>query len=70
MDIHLNSYYNYLKNLKAGYRKDRKQILLEITKICHDLNGVVGFHISVFKIERFATIVLSSTSSIGELFPA
>ena len=42
MGICVNAYYNYLKQAKAEYTKQKEQVCNEIKAIYHELNGVVG----------------------------
>lgn len=41
MGICVNAYYNYLKQSKAEYTKQKEQVCNEIKAIYHDLNGNV-----------------------------
>lgn len=42
MEIHPNAYYNYKKNHKAKYHKNKKENCETIKNIYHDCNGIIG----------------------------
>lgn len=43
MEIHPNAYYNFLKDRKKEYRKQKKKIKEGITKIYHMSDGIPGY---------------------------
>lgn len=61
MQIHPNAYYNYRKNLKATYQRQKAEILEEIRSIYHELGGVVG-HRNMQIFLRRKGIYLSKTT--------
>ena len=61
MNISINGYYNYLKNRKSGYHQTKEKIKQEISRIYHDLNGVIGYRGMKVFLER-ENIVLSNTT--------
>ena len=45
LGIFPNAYYNYLKNRKAGYRRNKSKILTGITETYHERKGIPGYRL-------------------------
>ena len=43
LELHPNHYYNYLKDRKADYKKQKKKLQQEIKNIYHQHNGTLGY---------------------------
>ena len=61
MDIKPNAYYNYLKNAKADYHKQKQEICDTIRDIYHECNGNIGHRFMKVFLER-KNIHLSKTT--------
>ena len=61
MDIKPNAYYNYLKNAKADYHKQKQKICDTIRDIYHECNGNIGHRFMKVFLER-ENIHLSKTT--------
>ena len=45
LGIFPNAYYNYLKDRKAGYRRNKSKILTGITETYHERKSIPGYRV-------------------------
>ena len=61
LDIHPNAYYNYLKDSKAEYRKQKEDVCKTIREIYHDCSGLIGHRFMKVFLERKGVYLSKAT---------
>ena len=61
LGIFSNAYYNYLKNRKAGYRRNKSKILTVIAQIYHERKGIPGYRLMTILLKNKGVSISGTT---------